>query len=66
MAQLSDLEYLKLAKGQKFGYRIGRFFAGIPKAFANLGKKVWGGLKKGGTAVGAEISDIANTFVHGD
>ena len=66
MAQLSDLEFLKLSKGQKFGYKVSRFFTGIPRAFLNLFRKIWGGLKKGGTAVGAEISDIANTFVHGD
>ena len=32
MSQLSDLEFLKLSKGQKFVYKISRFFTGIPKA----------------------------------
>ena len=36
MTQLSDLEFLKLSKGQKFGYRLGRFFTGIPKAIGNF------------------------------
>ena len=36
MSQLSDLEYLKLSKGQKFGYKLGRFFTGIPKGFAQV------------------------------
>ena len=66
MAQLSDLEYLKLSKGQKFGYKVGRFFAGIPKAFANLGAKIWGGLKSGASAIGREAKDIIMTFVNGD
>ena len=66
MTQLSDLEYLKLSKGQKFGYRLGRFFAGIPKAFANLGVKMWGWLKKAVSAVGREAKDIVMTFVNGD
>ena len=66
MTQLSDLEFLKLSKGQKFGYKVSRFFTGIPKGFLGFFKKIWGGLKKGGTAIGAEFADIVNTFVHGD
>ena len=66
MTQLSDLEFLRLSGGQKFGYKVSRFFAGIPGAFLNFFKMIWGGLKKCGTAVGAEIADIVNTFVHGD
>ena len=66
MAQLSDLEYLKLSKWQKLGYKLGRFFAGIPKGVANAGAKIWGVLKKGVSAVGNEIKDIVTTFVNGD
>ena len=66
MAQLSDLEYLRLSKGQKFGYRLGRFFAGIPKAIAGLGAKIFGGLKKCVSAIGREAKDIVMTFVNGD
>ena len=36
MTQLSDLEYLKLSRGQKFGYRLSRFFTGIPKGIGNF------------------------------
>jgi len=66
MSQLSDLEYLKLSKGQKFGYKLGRFFTGIPKGFANIFVKLWELLKKGGTAVGRDVADIVNTFINGD
>ena len=66
MAQLSDLEYLKLSKGRKFGYKIGRFFAGIPKAIANLFVKIGTGLKNLACAVGREAKDIVTTFIHGD
>ena len=36
MTQLSDLEFLKLSKGQKFGYKLERFFTGIPKAIGHF------------------------------
>ena len=66
MTQLSDLEFLKLSKGQRFGYKLGRFFTGIPKAILGFFLKIWGVIKKGGAAVGTEIADIVNTFIHGD
>ena len=66
MSQLSDLEFLKLSKGQKFVYKITRFFTGIPKAILGFFLKIWGFLKKGGTAIGTELADIVSTFVHGD
>ena len=40
MTQLSDLEFLKLSKGQKFGYKLGRFFTGIPKAILGFFLKI--------------------------
>ena len=66
MTQLSDLEFLKLSKWQKFGYRLGRFFTGIPKAIGNFFLKIGNGLKKAGSAIGREFADIVNTFIHGD
>ena len=66
MTQLSDLEFLKLSKGQKFGYRLSRFFAGIPRAFAGLFRKIGTGIGKGCAAVGRECADIVQTFIHGD
>ena len=46
MAQLSDLEYLRLSKGGKFAYKLGRFFTGIPRAVGNVFLKLWELLKK--------------------
>ncbi len=66
MSTLSDLEYLKLSKAQKFGYKLGRFFTGIPKGIASLFVKLWELLKKGGAAIGREAADIVGTFVNGD
>ena len=66
MAQLSDLEYLKLSKGRKLGYKAGRFFAGIPVAVLNVFRRLGELLKKGITAIGREIKDIVMTFVNGD
>ena len=66
MAQLSDLEFLKLSKGQKFRYKLGRFFTGIPKGIGHFFLQIWDFLKKGGKGIGREIADIVNTFVHGD
>ena len=66
MAQLSDLEYLKLSRGRKAGYRLGRFFAGIPKAIANLGVTIGKAVMAGAKAVGREAADIVTTFVNGD
>ncbi len=66
MKQLSDLEFLKLSKGQKFGYKLGRFFTGIPRAILNFFLKIWGFLKKCGVSIGRECADIVSTFIHGD
>ena len=66
MSQLSDLEYLRLSKGQKFGYKLGRFFTGIPRAIGHFFQKIGKGLGRGCAAVGREIADIVHTFIHGD
>ena len=66
MAQLSDLEYLKLSKGRRLGYKAGRFFAGIPVAVLNVFRRLGTLLKSGVTAIGREIKDIVMTFVNGD
>ncbi len=66
MKQYSDLEYLRLSKGQKFSYKLGSFFAAIPRGighfFANIGKYI----KNGVVGLGRELGDIGSTFVHGD
>ncbi len=66
MAQLSDLEFLRLSKGKKILYKLGRFFASIPKAIAGLFVKLWGLIKGCGLAIGREAKDIVTTFIHGD
>ena len=66
MKQYSDLEYLRLSKGQKFSYKLGSFFAAIPRGighfFANIGKYI----KNGVVGLGRELGDIGSTFAHGD
>ena len=37
MNRYSDLEYLRLSRGQKFAYNFTSFFAGIPQALKNAG-----------------------------
>ena len=66
MAQLSDLEFLKLSKWQKFGYKLGRFFTGIPKGIGHFFLMIWNALKKGILGIGKEFGEIVNTFIHGD
>ena len=66
MAQLSDLEFLKLSKWQKFGYKLGRFFTGIPKGIGKFFLMIWNALKKGILGIGKEFGEIVNTFIHGD
>ncbi len=66
MTKYSDLEFLKLSRGQKFLYRLGRFFTGIPKAIAGFFVKVFNAIKSGCKTVGTECADIATTFIHGD
>ncbi len=66
MKQYSDLEYLQLSKGQKFGYRVASFFAGIPKAIGRFFLGIGKGLKNAGLAVAREAKDIVQTFVQGD
>ena len=41
MKKYSDLEYLKLSKGQRLRYKIARFFASIPLAIRNLFLAIW-------------------------
>ena len=66
MNRLSDLEYLRLNKIKRFFYNILMFFAGIPRWFLNLFKKIWKALKKFGIKVKDEAVDIWRTFKYGD
>ncbi len=66
MKHYSDLEYLKLSKWQRFGYRVASFFAGIPKAIWNFIKRIGLLLKTIALVVANEAKDIWSTFVQGD
>ena len=66
MKTYSDLEYLRLSKWQKLLYRIGKFFAAIPKGIANFFVKLFTLLKNGCLAIGREAKDIVTTFINGD
>ena len=48
MKKLNDLEFLRLSKAQKFGYRIRRFFTGIPAAIGHFFLALWHLLQKAG------------------
>ena len=66
MNRYSDLEYLRLSKGQKFAYNFTSFFAGIPQALKNAGIGIGRFFKKIGLAIGGEFSDLFRTFREGD
>ena len=66
MKTYTDLEYLKLSKGQKFLYKIARFFCSIPKKILGLFVALWNLIKKGCGIVKDEAADIWSTFVKGD
>ncbi len=66
MAKLSDLEFLRLSKGKRILYRIGQFFAAIPKAIAGIFIKLWTLIKNCVLAIGREIKDIVMSFIQGD
>ena len=66
MKHYSDLEFLRLSKGQRITYKLGAFFGGIPRAIGNLFVKIGQLIKKGAQTVVRECKDVASTFVNGD
>ena len=66
MKTLSDLEYLKLNKWQKFWYKFVRFFVGIPLAIWGMIKAIGRFFKKIGIGIWTEMKDIGVTFARGD
>ncbi len=66
MNRYSDLEYLRLSKGQKFAYNFTSFFAGIPQALKNAGLGIGRFFKKIAAAIGGEFADLFTTFRDGD
>lgn len=65
MKRLSDLEYLRLTKINKFLYKIVSFFIAIPIWFLNLGKKLWNFIKKVGIGIKDFFVGLVMTFVKG-
>ncbi len=66
MKRYSDLEYLRLSKGQKFLYKLTSFFAAIPRGMWNLVLSIGRFFKNLGLGIGREFSDIYLTFKNGD
>ena len=66
MKRYSDMEFLRLSKGQKFLYKLTSFFAAIPRAIGRLFLGIWYWLKNAGIAIGREFAEIVTTFTRGD
>ena len=66
MKKYSDLEFLRLSKGEKFLYKLTSFFISIPRAIAHFFLGIWNFIKKIGTGIGGEVSDVFLTFKNGD
>ena len=66
MKRYSDLEYLRLSKGQRFANKLAAFFTGIPGAIGRFFIKIGLAIKNGFMALVNEIKDILSTFIHGD
>ena len=66
MRQYTDLEYLGLSRGAKFGYRLQRFFASIPTGLKNAGKAIGRAFANAGSGIAKECSELVTTFTRGD
>lgn len=66
MTAISDLEYLRLSKGQRFGYRLAGFFTSIPRAIANFFLMIGRFFKNVVLAIGRELGFLGSSFVKGD
>lgn len=64
--QLTDLEYLKLNKFQRFGLKFTAFFKAIPSWFKNLGIKIWEFLKRAFWGIVNWFKNLGLTFWYGD
>ena len=65
LGRISDLDYLKLNKWQKFCYNLKMFFVGIPAFFKRLFIKIGRAFKNFGLAVADEFVDLYKTFAKG-
>ena len=63
---MTDLTYYKLTFSQRIGYRLKKFFKGVPSGFknfwVNLGKKIGGFF----VDLGHDIRSFAKGFIDGD
>ena len=66
MTQLTDLEYLRLSKGRRAGYRLKCFFTGIPHAVAGFFLAIWNAIRSFFVFIGRDVADICATFRNGD
>ena len=66
MKNLTDLEYLQLSKWNKFTYKLGKFFVGIPTWFKNLFVAIGRFFVKLGKWIAFQFTDIWQTFKNGD
>ena len=66
MKRYSDLEYLRLSKGQKFLYKLTSFFAAIPRKLWNLVLSIGRFFKNIGLGLAGELADLVQTFKNGD
>ena len=65
MKYLDTLDYLKLNRWQKFGYKLKAFFCSIPSWFVNLFKQIGNWFKKVGIKIADGCVDIWKTFRYG-
>lgn len=61
-----DLEYLKKNPIQKFFYRFGNFFRGLPKAFANFFKMIWRGICAFAMRIASVFQEVYRAAKYGD
>ena len=66
MKRYSDLEYLRLSKGEKFQYKLTSFFAAIPRKLWGLVLAIGRFFKNIGTGIARECTDVFLTFKNGD
>ena len=64
--QLTDLEYLRLNKFQKFGHNFVKFFTSIPSKLLGLIKKIGLFFKRLGLGIARFFMEVGQTFAHGD
>ena len=66
MKRYSDLEFLRLSKGQKFLYNFLSFFVSVPRSVANLFIGIGRCIKNLFVGVGRDVGEVFSTFAKGD